>query len=612
MSSIMRVNMADLSVEIQPVPEQWAGYSGRALTSAIVFAEVPPNSDPLGPENKLVFAPGLFGGTQAPNGGRLSVGAKSPLTGGIKESNSGGQAALTLGRARIAAVVIEGAPEEPEARYVLQITSKAKGELVRMDELTGLGNYETAEKLREMTEGKKIATITNGPAGERMLKAACIAVSDPSDYPNRIAARGGLGAVMGSKGLKAITIGLGTGWVTPKDRAAFTAAAGRFKTALKKHPFSGKLLPKYGTDVLFKIVDAAGGATVRNFTKGDWRYADDVWGETAREIIEERRGKVKGHPCSTGCVINCSHYYVHHEGGGKYWTKGPEYDSVAALGAVCELHNLDDISELDYRCADFGLDTIETGTALAMYMEAGKAPFEDGYNSLKSFDQIVEGTDDGNAMGNGAEAAGQAFEVERIPVVKHQAISGFDPRAVQGMGVTFASSPMGADDSAGYAITANLLNIGGKVNPLKPAGQARLSKDLQILTAMLDSMGLCLFVIFAVLDNPDALKAIWEMASALTGDKWDAERLTRLGKEVLTMESLYNQAAGFTAADDRLPEFFYTEALPPHNTVYSVSDADVASVLDFVPATAKAMGIQAPSAAKKAAMKAAKKTAKAK
>src|SRR5450756_2576910 len=235
MRNLLRVNMTDLSVTAEPVPEAWAKYGGRALTDAIVYHEVPADTDPLGPGNKLVFAPGTLGGTTAPNGGRLSVGAKSPLTGGIKESNSGGQAAHALARVGFSAVVVEGVPADKNARYLLVIEADRAARLERVDDWAGLGNYEVADKIAATRpEGDKYATISIGPAGEAFAKASGIAVSDPKGYPNRFAGRGGLGAVMGRKGLKGLVVSYaGTSSLEHADKEAFVAAAKRFSKALK-------------------------------------------------------------------------------------------------------------------------------------------------------------------------------------------------------------------------------------------------------------------------------------------------------------------------------------------------------------------------------------------
>ena len=587
MREILRVNMTDLSTSWEPVPERWRLYGGRALTDAIIYDEVPADADPLGPSNVLVFAPGMLGGTTAPNGGRLSVGAKSPLTGGIKESNSGGQAAHSLARLEIAAVAVTGIPADPSARYCLVIEPDRTASLVRVDEWAGLGNYETVDAIAATRpEGDRYATITNGPAGEALARAAGIAISDPKGYPNRFAGRGGLGAVMGSKGLKAIVVSdKGASFLEHADKEAFVEATKRFTNAIKEHGVSGTGLPMYGTNVLTNILNEAGGLPTSNFSAGSFEFADAIGGETQRATILERGGNVS-HGCSTGCVIKCSRYWMDKDG--HYKTKGPEYETAWSMGADCGIKDLDEIAELDRACGDLGLDTIELGATLGVYMESGAIQFGDAAGALAA---LRDGLED-NVLWDGAEATGLKFGVKHIPVVKHQALPAYDPRSVQGIGVTYATTPQGADHTAGYTITANILGVGGTVNPLSPVGQVELSKNLQIATAMLDSLGLCIFVAFPVLDIPEAFVAIHEMLEAHTGTKYDAAELMQMGREVLTMERMYNTRAGFTAADDRLPQFFLDEPLAPHDVVFTVTDEELDMVFDFVPETAKEMGLQ--------------------
>jgi len=591
MRDILYVDMSTLSMERKPLPEKWSRYGGRALTDAIVYDMVPPMANALGAENVLVFSPGLFGGTTAPNGGRLSVGAKSPLTSGIKESNSGGQAAHALAKIGLSAVVVTGKPADPLARFMLTIEADGSTKLSRVDEWTGMGNYEVADAIKAIRPADDhFATITNGPAGEAGLKAAGIAVSDMKGLPNRFAGRGGLGAVMGSKGLKAIVVSdKGLKGVEHADKEAFNAAMKRFSTALTTHPVSGVGLPTYGTNVLMNILNEAGGLPTRNFSSGQFEDVEGVSGEKQREVTLERGGNVK-HGCHTGCVIECSRYWVDKDGA--YVTKGPEYETAWAFGTDCGISDMDTVATLDRLCGDYGLDTIEMGGTMAVYMDSGAIAFGDGPAAIKALRSIFNGGQPGMVLGHGAEATGKAFGVEHIPVVKHQSMPAYEPRAVQGIGVTYATTPMGADHTAGYTITANILGVGGTVDPLKTTGQAELSKNLQIATAMLDAMGLCIFVAFPVLDIPDAFVAIFDMATAHTGQKWDTDELMKLGRETLTFERLFNEGAGFTAADDRLPVWMKTVPLPPHNTVFEVSDADLDSVFDFVDDTAKEMGLR--------------------
>jgi len=591
MREILYVDMSTLSVERKPVPGKWARYGGRALTDAIVFDMVPATADPMGEENVLVFAPGFLGGTTTPNGGRLSVGAKSPLTGGIKESNSGGQAAHAFGKMGIAAVVITGKPADPTARFMLSMEADGSTRLEHVDEWAGLGNYALADKIKALRpEDDRFATITNGPAGEAGMKAAGIAVTDMKGIPNRFAGRGGLGAVMGTKGIKAIVVSdKGLGYLEHADKDAFNAAMKRFSSALTTHPVSGQGLPTFGTNVLTNILNEAGGLPTRNFSSGHFEGAEGVSGEKQREVTLERGGNVK-HGCHTGCVIQCSRYWVDKDG--NYVTKGPEYETAWAFGTDCGIDDMDTVAALDRICGDYGLDTIELGGTMAVYMDSGAISFGDGPAAIKALKSVFEGGEPGRVLGDGAEATGKKFGVAHIPVVKHQSMPAYEPRAVQGIGVTYATSTMGADHTAGYTITANILGVGGTVDPLKPEGQAELSKNLQIATAMLDAVGLCIFVAFPALDIPDVLVALNEMVEAHTGEKWGIDGLLEVGKEALTFERLFNEGAGFGPEDDRLPAWMKTVPLPPHNTVFTVTDADLDSVFDFVPETAKKMGLR--------------------
>ncbi len=587
---ILRVDMGDLSITRQPLPDAWRRYGGRALTDAIVYSEVPPDAEPLGPDNVLVFAPGILGGTSAPNGGRISVGGKSPLTGGIKESNSGGQAAHALARNGIAAVVVTGAAADPDARYCLVIENDGSASLERVDEWAGLGNYDLAEEIAATRpEGDRYATIQTGPAGEAGAKAAGIAFSDPKGYPNRFAGRGGLGAVMASKGLKAVVVSdKGHGFLGHADKEAFNASMKRFATALKDHAVTGQALPAYGTNVLTNILSEAGGLPTRNFSHGTFEMADDIGGERQAETIKARGGE-EHHGCHTGCTIQCSRYWMDKDG--HYKTKGPEYETAWSFGADCGIGDLDEIAELDRACGDLGLDTIEMGATMAVYMDSGALEFGDADGALKALMSGVEGGTPGRVLWNGAAATGKEFGVGRVPTVKNQAMPAYDPRSVMGIGVTYATSTMGADHTAGYTVATEILKVGGEADPLKPEGQAELSKNLQIATAALDSLGFCIFVAFPVLDIPEAFAALHELAAAHTGDEWDADSLMQVGREALTFERLFNEKAGFTAADDRLPAWMMTEKLPPHNVVFEVTDAELDSVFDFVPDTAREMGL---------------------
>ena len=576
---ILRINMgADNGPEIRT--EEMGEYSdlgGRGLTSAIVSKEVPPRCHPLGPDNKLVIAPGLLSGSKAAMSGRISVGCKSPLTGGIKEANSGGQPAQVLAKLGYAAIVLEGKPKG-NTLYKIFINNDEGCKIEPDESLNMLGNYDLIDKMKS-EYGEEIACISIGQAGEMKLASATIAFTDMELRPTRHAGRGGVGAVMGAKGVKVIVLdGSNAKTKEAKDPEAFKDANRRLVDGLKKHPITGEGLPKYGTNILTNIVNEAGAYPAFNFKQGTFDGADKISGETTAEVEESRGGKAT-HGCHRGCVIRCSGIYV--DKNGNYLTKQPEYETVWAHGGNCGIDDLDTIALLDRLDDDYGIDTIEMGATIAVAMEAGLAKFGDGEAAVRLVKEVGQGTPLGRILGSGAEVTGKVFGVERVPVVKGQALPAYDPRAVQGIGVTYATSTMGADHTAGYAVTANLLNVGGFVDPLKPEGQVELSRNLQIATAAIDSTGMCLFIAFALLDQPETFQALLDLINAFYGWNLTGDDVTELGKSILKNERDFNIRAGFTSQHDRLPEFFLREALPPHNVTFAVKEEELDKVFNW-------------------------------
>ena len=571
---IFRVNMADLTTSIEDVPADWAGHGGRGLTSTIVSAEVEPTCHPLGQNNKLVFAPGLLSGTAAANSGRLSIGAKSPLTGTIKESNSGGTAAQLFAKADCKALIVEGLPKA-DSWYSLALTPDGVT-ITEEKELIGQGNFAVVQALENRIDGKH-GLLSIGQAGEMRLASANISIKDP-DGSLRSCGRGGLGAVMGAKKIKFITVDPKDGKVAIANPDAFKDANRIFAKALVDHPVS-QALGQYGTNVLTNIINESGGFPTQNFTKGQFEGHESISGETMHDTIKERGGKVK-HGCHQGCVIQCSQIY--NDADGKKLTAGFEYESIWAMGADCCVDNLDLIAKADRIMDDIGIDTIETSVAMGVAMEAGVLPFGDGAGICKLLtEDIAKGTGIGRIIGNGAGSVGRAFGITRVPVVKNQAIPAYDPRAIKGIGITYATSTQGADHTMGYTIATNILNVGGKVDPLTKEGQVELSRNLQIATAAIDSTGMCLFIAFAALDDEKCLPALVDLLNArfdlsLTGDD-----VVSLGQHILKTERAFNTAAGFTSADDRLPEFFYNEPLPPHNVVFDFSGEEIDTFWNF-------------------------------
>jgi aldehyde:ferredoxin oxidoreductase len=575
---ILRINMgAAGGPKMSEEPAgPYEGMGGRALTSALVAKEVPPLCHPLGEDNKLVIAPGMLSGTAAAISGRGSVGCKSPLTGGIKEANSGGQPPQLLAMLGYAAIVLEGKPKDNTLYKVF--ISKDGAKISPDNSLRMLGNYDLVEKMKK-EYGEKIACISIGQAGEMKLSAASIAFTDMELRPTRHAGRGGVGAVMGSKGVKAIVVSeVGTERRTPKNPDKFREANKIFAAGLKKHPVTGEGLPTYGTNVLTNVINEAGAYPTKNFMWGRFDTCQKISGETQAQT-ETSRGGLATHGCHRGCVIQCSGTYVDKDG--HYVTKQPEYETVWALGGNCCIDDLDMIAQMDRLCDDFGLDTIEMGAAIGVAMEAGLAQFGDGQASINLLKEVGKGTPIGRILGTGAATTGKVLGVERVPVVKGQALPAYDPRGIQGIGVTYATSTQGADHTAGYAVTANVMKVGGFVDPLKPAGQVELSRNLQIATAAIDSTGMCLFIAFAVLDQPETFQALIDLLNAFYGLNLTGDDVTALGKQILKTERDFNFRAGFTAKQDRLPDFFKKEPLAPHNLTFAVKDEDLDTLYNW-------------------------------
>jgi aldehyde:ferredoxin oxidoreductase len=413
------------------------------------------------------------------------------------------------------------------------------------------------------------------------MSAASIAFTDMEQRPTRHAGRGGVGAVMGAKGVKVIVIDdAGCAARTPADPEKFKAANKEFVAGLRKHAVTGEGLPAYGTNVLTNVINEAGAYPTNNFSTGQFAGASKISGETQAELENARGGEGSAtHGCHRGCVIRCSGTFYDKDG--NYLTKQPEYETIWAHGGNCGIDDLEAIAQIDRLDDDFGLDTIEMGATIGVAMEAGVAQFGDAQAAIKLVKEVGQGTPLGRILGNGAAVTGKVYGIERVPVVKGQSMPAYDPRTVQGQGVTYATTTMGADHTAGYAVTANILGVGGSVDPLKPEGQVELSRNLQVATAAIDSTGMCIFIAFAILDQPETFQALLDLIGSFTGQETTADGVAALGQQVLKREREFNAKAGFTKADDRLPDYFKKEKLAPHNVTFAVSDEELDQVFNF-------------------------------
>jgi aldehyde:ferredoxin oxidoreductase len=562
MRTLLRIDMASKTSKAEDVDLLYPKAGGRALTSAIVSSEVNPNGHAFGVSNKLVIAPGLLCGTSCVNSGRLSIGAKSPLTGTIKESNVGGTAAMYLGKMNIAGIVVENVSEKDKLFCLL--VNKDSAELVPADDLKGLGNYDLVEKLKA-TYGKKVSILSIGPAGENRLATATVAVTDPEGRPCRHAGRGGIGAVMGSKGLKAIIVDpTDAPGVAIRDKEAFKKASHFLRTLLVESEYTAPktgAYAKYGMNLIMDPVNDSGALPSYNFRQGQFEGIAKINGQALYDTIRQRGGKYNHSGCSN-CIIQCSNVYVDPKG--DYVTSSLEYETLFALGSNCGIDDLDALAQMDRLCDDYGIDTIETGCAIAVAMEGGVKSFGDAGGAIELIKEIGIGTPMGRILGSGTEVTGKAFGVIRVPVVKGQSMPGYDPRVIKGLGVTYATSTMGADHTSGFA-------AGFTEDDRNPSGKARMSKDSQDLIGFIDTIGICFAVTDVANQDNGGVEAMVNMVNAVYGWALTMADMLQYGKKVLQMEKAFNQKAGFTAKDNRLPEFMHTETISPHRTVFDVS-----------------------------------------
>ncbi|BDG59186.1 aldehyde ferredoxin oxidoreductase C-terminal domain-containing protein [Caldinitratiruptor microaerophilus] len=565
MDRILRVDMAALAARVEPLPQEYRLLGGRALTSRIVADEVDPRCDPLGPKNKLVLAPGLLSGTPLSSSSRISAGAKSPLTGGIKESNGGGQTGARLAQLGYRAVVIEGAPSGNG--WWLMVVEPNGARFEPADDLLGLGTFETARRLFDRF-GKKAALMVLGPAGEQMMNIAGICNTDVEGRPSRLCARGGLGAVMGSKRLKAIVMP-DCGWKppVPVDESLWKIASKAYIKELRTQPATSVRYPQFGTAATLELVNKLGGLPIRNFRYGQDPRTDAISGFRMREIILKRGGRPT-HSCMTGCAIQCSNVYTDEEG--NEIASSMEFETNGLLGANLEVFDFDAIARFTRECNDLGVDTIETGGAIGVAMEAGLIPWGDVDGIFRLFREIRSGTVLGKLLGQGAGTTGKVLGVRRVPVVKNQTLSAYDPRAIKGNGVTYVTTPMGGDHTAGNTIAL-------QIDHLDPAGKVAISRQIQLQTTLLDVLGFCSFARGVLNATPQTFADLFNarMGSNLTPDDMMAYAL-----DVIRREVRFNVAAG-QPAYERLPEWMREEPLPPHNAVFDVPEEEYSRIWDL-------------------------------
>ncbi|MEW6188018.1 MAG: aldehyde ferredoxin oxidoreductase N-terminal domain-containing protein [Thermodesulfobacteriota bacterium] len=558
---ILRVNTGQLEARFEELPKGWEIIGGRGLSDKILNAEVPPDTDPLGPQSKLVIACGPLAGTLAPSCGRLSVGGKSPLTRGIKEANAGGPVGQDLDKLGIRAIILEGQPKEDKL-YLLSI-NKDGAVLKDGGAYRGMKTYELAEKLRKEYH-EKISVISIGPVGERQSRSSTVTLTDKDGHCSRHAARGGLGAVMGAKGLKAIVLDdSGAPSLEYADRKAFQEALKGWPDILKADP-SLAGMSKYGTPGIIVPLRGLGSMPSKNYSSEPTEGFEALAGQNLDKINQERKGRMDG--CMPGCLVRCS--VVYNDAEGNHLTSSYEYETLALMGTNLGIADPDAVAKFDRICDDLGIDTIELGSAMGVAASAGKMEMGNVASALALLDEVEKGTEFGRILADGVVATAKTLGITRIPAFKGQAIPAHDPRVTKATGVTYHTSPMGADHTAGVSYE----------NPMAKEGQVERSLKVQILNAMQDSLGYC--ILAAPGDKKALIAFMKNLINARYGLSLTDEDLVNIGRETLKNELAFNDKAGFVAANDPAPEFVRTEALAPTQSVFDVPQEEMDRIWD--------------------------------
>ncbi len=553
---ILKINLTEKKMEVETIPEDVIRkfIGGRGLASYYLYKLMDPKADPLSPENVLIFATGPLTGTAAPSGGRYMVVCKSPLTGLIACSNSGGNFGAELKAAGYDMIIVQGKADEP----VYLAIKDDQVEIKSASHLWGLDTHTTTDKLLEEFGDERAKVACIGPAGEKLVKIACV-INDK----HRAAGRSGVGAVMGSKNLKAIVV-RGSKRPEAPDRDAFMNVVREKVEKIRKNPVTGEGLPKLGTKVLDNIINENGLYPTRNFQTGVFEGTAEVCGEA---LVE--KGYLKKNKGCYACPIQCGRY-VELPTGKK--GEGPEYETGWAFGACCGVKDLIAITEANFLCNELGLDTISTGVTIACAMEL----YEKGYipkDDLAKGPELRFGSSEaivyytraiayreglGDKMAEGSYRLAEAYGHPELSMsVKKQELPAYDPRGVYGHALGYATSNRGGCHVRQYLISPEVLGVPEKLDPLTTKDKPQWVKIFQELTAVIDSSGMCLFTSFAL--SADDYR---DLIAAGTGFDYTVEELLKCGERIWNLERLFNLKAGMDPAEDTLPKRFLEEPMP--------------------------------------------------
>lgn len=566
---ILRVNLTAGTCTAEPLNMTWARqYLGsRGLGSKYLVEEVDPKVDPLSSDNKIIWATGPLTGTMASTGGRYTVITKGPLTGAIACSNSGGYWGAELKMAGWDMIIFEGKSPKPVYLYV----NDDVAELRDASHLWGKSVWQTEEILKSSLQDPLLRISSIGCAGENQVLYAAV-VNDL----HRAAGRSGVGAVAGSKNLKAIAVRGTKGVGNVRDPKAFMQVTKEKKKILADNAVTGQGLPKYGTQVLMNVINEIGALPTRNHRDVQFEGAKDI---SAEAMLTPRPTDGKTHLVTNqacfGCTIACgriskideTHFSVQNKP--QYWgaSGGLEYEAAWALGAANGVNDLEALQYANLICNEHGMDPISFGATVGAVMELYElgvltkeqigieAPFGSARALCELADMTANGVGFGKEIGLGSKRLCEKYGHPELSMsVKGQEFPAYDSRGIQGMGLAYATSNRGACHLRGYTVASEVLGIPVKTDPLTAEGKPELVKAFQDATAAFDSAGICIFTSFAW-----GLADVAPQVAAACGDEYTTEELERIGERIWNMEREFNNAAGFTAKDDRLPPRLLTE-----------------------------------------------------
>ena len=565
---VLRVDLTKGTCKSEPLNMKWAqDYLGqRGLATKYFVEEVDPKVDPLSAANKLIMATGPLTGTPVSTGGRYSVITKGALTGAIACSNSGGYFGAEMKFAGWDMVIFEGKSPKP----VYLSIEDDKAELRDAAHLWGKTVWQTEEIIKKSHQDPQTRVASIGRAGENGVLYACI-VNDL----HRAAGRSGVGAVMGSKNLKAVAVRGTKGGGKIKDPKAFMQAVAAGKKALAENPVTSQGLPKFGTQVLMNVINEAGALPTRNHRDVQFEDASKISAEAMIEKRPDGKSHLVANAACFGCTIACGriskldekHFSVVNKP--QYWgaSGGLEYEAAWALGAANGVGDLEALQYANLLCNEDGYDPISFGATVGAAMDLYdlgiltkeqiglEAPFGSAEALVKLSEMTAKGEGFGKELGLGsARLCAKYGKPELSMGVKKQEFPAYDARAVQGMGLAYATSNRGACHLRGYTVASEVMGSPVKTDPLVTEGKAELAKAFQDTTAVFDSAGICLFTSFAW-----TLADVQPQVDAACEGGWSMEKITIMGERIWNMERLFNNAAGFTAKDDDLPPRLKTE-----------------------------------------------------